>query len=198
MALLILTENEVQEKGLALVGSIALSQRPLSASTKERRFKAHFGSKAMVVAILWETLQLTSIADAVIKDPKESDFKHYLMTLYFMQNYPTEETLASRFNLHEQTARKWTRYYIKKISALKESLIRWPTDQEWGKDTFIISVDCVNFGINEPRHPVLHKIKKFFDRKGGKAGVTYEIALHLWENRLVWLNGPFPPNEGGD
>ena len=36
----------------------------------------------------------------------------------------------------------------------------------------------------------------YFDRKGGKAGVTYEIALHLWENRVVWISGPFPAATG--
>ena len=28
--------------------------------------------------------------------------------------------------------------------------------------------------------------------------MTYEIALHLWKNRVIWFNGPFAPNDGGD
>lgn len=83
-----------------------------------------------------------------------------------------------------------------KIGALKDDYIKWPDD--WGDLIYIISVDCVNFGINEPTHPTLHKNKKMFDRKGGKAGWTYEIGLHLWKSKIVWVNGPFPPNDGGD
>mgnify|MGYP005865085489 CR=1 FL=1 len=91
--------------------------------------------------------------------------------------------------------RHWVGFYAKKIAALLPEYVKWPDNWD---TTFIISVDCVNFGTNEPRHPTLHKQKEYFDRKGGKAGLTYEIALHLFENKVVWMNGPFPPNAGGD
>ena len=113
-----------------------------------------------------------------------------------MKTYDTEDQVASRFGCHEQTARKRIQYYLQRIASLKEQKISWPTD--WGDATFIISVDCINFGVNEPWHPTLHKMKEYFDRKGGKAGQTYEIALHLWQNRIVWISGPHRPNDGGD
>ena len=162
-----------------------------------RRFKAHFGSTPKVCAELWEGLQTTNIANAQVVNPSEDDFKKYMMTLHFLKAYPTEEELSSRFALHEQTVRKWVRFFVDKISSLLPQQVVWPEPNEW-QTTFIISVDCVNFGTLETRHPTLHKDKKLFDRKGGKAGLTYEIALHLWENRIVWINGPFPPNDGGD
>ena len=162
-----------------------------------RRFKAHYGSKPKVYAEMWEALQVTDIAAAKLTDLSDKDFDNFMMALYFMKAYPTEEELSSRFSVHEQTARKWVRFYVNKMSALLEARVIWPQDDEWDT-TFIISFDCVNFGTNETRHPTLHKNKKLFDRKGGKAGLTYEIALHLWENRVVWINGPFPPNDGGD
>jgi len=125
------------------------------------------------------------------------NFKDFMMALHHLKAYPLEDVIAGRFGVHEQTARKWAKYYTEKIAALHSEKIVWPQDNEW-TTTFIISVDGVNFGLNEPRHPVLHKQKNYFDCKGGKAGVTYEVALHLWENRVVWFNGPFPANENND
>ena len=197
MAPLIFTTEEVMTEGLRLVGYKERQLNRVRRKTAVRRFKAHFGSNAKVYAELWEALQVTDIVDAKVTDPSEVDFNNYMMTLYFMKSYPTEEELSSRFGIHEQTARKWVRFYVSKIAAYIEACVIWPNDDEWNT-TFIVSFDCVNFGTNETRHPTLHKDKKLFDRKGGKAGLTYEIALHLWENRVVWINGPFPPNDGGD
>ena len=181
--------------GLSLIGYSIEKQAVVKTRTKVRRFKGHYGSHPRVCAKLWETLQATEQADARVANATAKDLDNFLICLFFCKNYPLEETLASRFHIHEQTGRKWARHYVAKIAALLPTKVVWP--EEW-EATFIISVDCVNFGTNEPRHPTQHKQKKYFDRKGGKAGLTYEIALDLWRNRMVWFNGPFPPNDGGD
>lgn len=98
--------------------------------------------------------------------------------------------------MHKQITHKWTQFYAKKLAALKPEVIVWPSDEEWDDAVHIVSFDGVNFALNEPVHPTLHKDKQYFDCKGGKAGYTYEIALHLWENRIVWCNGPFPASFG--
>lgn len=33
--------------------------------------------------------------------------------------------------------------------------------------------------------------KDIFSHKSNGAGFTYELALSVYENRLVWINGPF-------
>ena len=163
------------------------------------RFKKLFGLHPSTYAKTWSQLQTTNIIQAQIQPDQRTDkaFNMFLMFLYFLKAYGKEEDVASRFEIHEQTMRKWVKLYAAKLEALLPEYVKWPADHEWGT-TFIISVDCVNFGTNEPRHPTLHKNKKMFDRKNGKAGLTYEIALHLWESRVVWFNGPYPPNDGGD
>lgn len=163
-------------------------------TTKIRRFQRHYGPNPTVVSLIWSTLQTTTVPDAIITKRALADFVNFLMALHHLKAYPVEEVLANRFDVHEQTARKWVHFYIKKLAALKESKVKWPNPL--GASRFIISVDCVNFGVNEPRHPFLHKVKEYFDRKGGKAGVTYEIALDLWSSRVVWMNGPFPAATG--
>jgi hypothetical protein len=195
--MLIYATGEVLRKGLLLVGYSERALLSIDRKAWKRRFKAHFGSTPKVCAELWEALQVTQIDNARVTNPSEKDFNNYLITLYFLKSYPTEEELSSRFGIHETTARKWIRYFVDKISSLLPERVIWPEDNEWDT-TYIISVDCVNFGTLETRHPTLHKDKKLFDRKGGKAGLTYEIGLHLWLNRVVWINGPFPPNDGGD
>ena len=187
----ILTTDEVLAHGLSYVDN--RRQDRVFHSTLTRRFRSNFGSHPRVISQLWEDLQTQDL----IESNTMKDFKMFIMTMWHLKGYATEEVIAGRFNIHEQTVRKWCRYYVQTISQIIDWKVVWPNDNEW-KTTFIISVDCVNFGTNEPRHPVLHKMKKYFDRKGGKAGVTYEIALHLFENRIVWFNGPFPPNDGTD
>ena len=191
------TSNEVLARGLELVNISIERQQRVANKTNVQDFISFYGSHPGVYAVLWETMQSTELADARITNPTPQLFDRYLMTLHYLKAYPLEKHLK-RFGCHEQTARKWIKFFVTKIAALKSALIVWPSDEEWGNHVFIISHDGVNFGMNEPTHDTLHKDKRYFDRKGGKAGHTYEIALHLWENRIVWFNGPFPANSGGD
>jgi hypothetical protein len=48
------------------------------------------------------------------------------------------------------------------------------------------SVDETHCCINDPRDP------KFFSHKLGKGGVNYELALHIYEDSLIWMSGPHP------
>ena len=40
-------------------------------------------------------------------------------------------------------------------------------------------------------HPRLSKNKSWFSHKSNGAGVSYELAISIWLNKLVWINGPF-------
>jgi len=57
---------------------------------------------------------------------------------------------------------------------------------------FIISVDGVHCRIPEPKHPTLSKDPAFYSHKSNGPGLSYELALHLFESKLVWLKGPLP------
>lgn len=45
--------------------------------------------------------------------------------------------------------------------------------------------------VNEPIHPVLGKNPKFYSHKFKQAGLLYELACSIYENKLVWMRGPF-------
>lgn len=56
---------------------------------------------------------------------------------------------------------------------------------------FRISIDGTQFWIEEPIDPDFRKNTKFFSFKFKHAGVNVEIALDLFQDRAVWINGPF-------
>ena len=46
--------------------------------------------------------------------------------------------------------------------------------------------------IKEPRR---NPDKLWYSHKYNKPGVSYEIALHLYKNKIAWVNGPFKAGE---
>jgi DDE superfamily endonuclease len=67
-----------------------------------------------------------------------------------------------------------------------------PGSANFSKDVFIVSVDGTHCAINEPNHPELSQDPAYFSHKLHGAALSYEIALSLWEDKIVWINGPFP------
>jgi len=59
-------------------------------------------------------------------------------------------------------------------------------------DEFIASVDGVHFRIEEPIDPEYRKNPKYYSHKFKQAALAMEVALDLFENQVVWINGPFP------
>lgn len=195
MALNILTTDEVLARGLEPVNYDVIRQESVKQKTRVRQFKTHFGSHPSIYAELWEALQTSDDQNVCVASNSSKDIDMFLKSIFYLKSYPLDDVLASRFGLHEQTCQKWVNFYVQKIAALKDAKIKWPVTWE---SIFIIWIDCVIFGINEPRHPTLHKDKELFDRKGGKAGLQYKVALHLWENRMVWFDQPSSPNKRTD
>jgi hypothetical protein len=75
--------------------------------------------------------------------------------------------------------------------------IVWPENWTTGSDnitdnTFIISVDGTHCAIDEPKHAVLSQDPAYFSHKMNRVALAYEVALSLFENRVVSVNGPFP------
>lgn len=57
---------------------------------------------------------------------------------------------------------------------------------------FLISVDGVHCCIKEPRHPTLSRDTHYYSHKFHQAAVNYELGISIYDNKLVWMNGPFP------
>lgn len=73
----------------------------------------------------------------------------------------------------------------------------WPAS--WEVDTvhdgipsFLVSVDGSHFKINEPSTGPTAKDPKYYSHKFQQSALNYELALSIYEQKLVWINGPFP------
>jgi hypothetical protein len=55
-----------------------------------------------------------------------------------------------------------------------------------------LTVDGTHCRINEPLNEEVGLDKRFFSHKHQSAGVSYEIAISTFENKVIWMNGPFP------
>lgn len=111
------TPDECMHIGLSLVG-FTERRRQVCRETMLSRFRAHYGSNPIVYSELFEDLQTTNIDIARIEG-KSVSIKYFLMAINFMQCYPTEHELSALFKVDEKTARKWVKFYIKKIHSLK-------------------------------------------------------------------------------
>ena len=78
-----------------------------------------------------------------------------------------------------------------KIQALKGMKIVLPTVEEFGDDLLVLSVDGTHTLWNEPGHPEFSQDKKAFSHKKKHAGLCYKLGIHLWESRLIWMNGSY-------
>lgn len=56
----------------------------------------------------------------------------------------------------------------------------------------ILTVDGTHCPIEEPKHPTRSRDTTYYSHKFNRAAVSYELAISTFEQKLVWINGPFP------
>jgi DDE superfamily endonuclease len=173
------------------------------------------GRSPCVCKKLWNDLQTTHLPEAQI-GRRQLRLDYLLMSMYFLKCYPMELQLSVTFKINERTARRWIRFYLQKIQGLKGqkvffylllmnwaiSLLQysvfpfinqivWPEQNDDGV-IFIGSIDGTHCPINEPRHEDLAMHRRYFSHKIHSAAVNYEIVISIYENKVIWVNGPFP------
>jgi hypothetical protein len=199
--MLILTDDEVLAKGLMFVGFNEQRQARVKYETNLKRFKDHYGSKPIVYAQLWEDLQLTDVLEARIpahitgnEKAVEKAFKHFMLALHFLTIYPTGSERAGSFALCEKTCGEKGWAFVKKISALKDAKITWP--EEWiptnpNLPYFLLSVDGTHCSYHEVKNPVLPYDPQMYSHKTNEPALAYEVALLLYDSKVVSVRGPF-------
>jgi hypothetical protein len=92
-----------------------------NAMTRNRRFKAWFGTDALHCLLLWNLLIKTKWTATLKSKPQP---KHLLWALLFLRNYSIEEVHASQVGgVDEKTFRKWAWFYIEGIASLVPLLV---------------------------------------------------------------------------
>jgi len=189
---IIYTPDEIMAMGFELAGFDRHRQK-VKRKTNLDRFRGAYGSAPVVVACIWEGLLTTSNPEARIDCKAAKHIDRFLLALHFLKVYPTERREAGIFGVDKTTTWSWHWYFIEKIQALKKEKIVWPEEWTNGGDdipTFLYSVDGTHCCINEPKHLTESKNPKFYSPKHHKAAVNYEVALSLWEPRVIHLEGP--------
>jgi len=187
----IYSPDQVLRRGLSMAASAEWKSARLwkqKHSVLVADFKAVYGAHPIVLSAIWLRLQTTEIAAARIDTSKKRSIhlKNFLRSMHFLKRYPTETIRKYQSGNTRKTVRKWCWYFVEHIAALRDEKIVWPGDNEW-TTIFIISVDGVQCRFHEVKHAVLSKDPAYFAHKFNGPGLGYELALHLFEPRLVWL-----------
>jgi hypothetical protein len=114
----ILTADELMYYGVAWAGYDRHRQQRAKPSTNIRRFTLKYGSSPIVCAQIWEDLQTTQIPEARVEE-QYLDLKYFLAANKWLYRYPIDEEQAAVFGTCSTTVRKWKRFYVQKIAALK-------------------------------------------------------------------------------
>ncbi len=90
--------------------------------------------------------------------------------------------LLGRWGLHKDTLRDNIWKTLGTIQEHKKRLINFDQDEFKHDEVHVMSVDCVNYLIEEPR---IQPSTKWFDPKSKSAGFKYEYAMPL---TLKWVS----------
>lgn len=124
---LVLSANDVTERGLTYMGISREKQVRRSSKANVDVFKNHYGASPVVLAEMWYDLCSTDIDDAKLTDKqkREKGFSCFLMAHHFLWTYPKNAgVLASRFGVCEKNASGralW--YWVGKVAALRAAKI---------------------------------------------------------------------------
>jgi hypothetical protein len=193
----LLTPTELLRFGLILMGFSPPRVDRVNQKQKMDWWASEFRATPQVYAMVFEDLQTTDIEDACIgNDATETECKYFMIAMHFLACYPKMNSMERTFNLSAKTLREQIWFYLGKVQALKVSKVVWPTRWNPNEDdgvetTFILTVDGIHFRVNEPQHPIYSKNAKYYSHKFHSAGLDYEIAMSIFEDRVVWINGPF-------
>jgi DDE superfamily endonuclease len=186
-----LSNAEILILGLALCGfSNKRVERTHELMCLER-FKDSYYACPQTVRDVYRDIQNPLLAGCKhIVKPNPS---YLLLALRFLKKYPSKYDLAGMGGCTEKTALERVWSYMGAIQAIKEHKIKWIFDDiDTYPEMYVASVDGVHCQIMEPR-----KIpsSKWYSKKFNKAGLTYEIGVAIYHDKIVWINGPFPAGE---
>ncbi|CAB9497057.1 expressed unknown protein [Seminavis robusta] len=180
-------EFEVIAFGLFRNGRLSGSE-----AVKDRRIRAWCG--VSVLSIAWYLLEM---GGSLIEG---ASMERYLWSLNMLQQYPTEENVASRCGgVDEGTWSKWVWYFIDEISYLENDVIQWSNRYigDVGNDC-LCSVDGVDFLSRGKKLHNGNPDKTRFSNKFKKASYRYEFATNIRASYICWLAGPYLPGTYND
>ena len=173
--------SSLRSIGLKVAGFDDKRQQNVCERTNNERFSASFGVSAKTL-------------EAVFLDMKKKDStlteRDFLMAVDTLKLYLTEHNMAGRWQCCEETYRNKWKKVVKAIADLRGQKIKFDPSDFPEDQIFLLTVDGVNFTINEPRvnNPGSH----WYDHKSHSAGLSYLVAVDVRRSRICWIDGPRP------
>jgi DDE superfamily endonuclease len=185
----IVTVQQILQAGLDLFYTTERIARVKNDATNIDRFNKKFGIQPVTACMVYEDLQKTAVDEARIDAPDGKTLKYYLISLYFLRKYPTEDIMESSLDFSPRYISRKVWEYVGRLQAMKAVKIVWP-DELNDQDIWVLTVDGTHCWIKEPSHPEFSQDKSKFSHKLNKAGKSYELGISL-NGGLIWMNGPF-------
>jgi hypothetical protein len=145
----IFTQSEIIYKGLRLVKFGSPRIKRARRKTNVKRFRKCFGGNPDAVLACWYDLQTTTVGGAFL-EPQDRQIDKFLMALYHLRKYPTDEERERIFDLSPNWSRNWVWFILEKIRASKAQKIVWEDECE---DIWVVSVDGTHCWMHEVAHP---------------------------------------------
>ena len=190
--MLVVSPSDVELLGLQYCGIPRINN--LKPKGRLLAFKAHYGTGPLELSQIWDDLNDKGIVTEA--ESTEDEFKYYRIANFVLWSYPkNSQILASRFGLREREVQGKSLWkLVRKIAQLKPHKIKWDVRLHETEDDFVYSIDCVDFRCWEKQHPDFPIDKKMYSKKFAHAAFKYEIAISVWESRVMWVAGPFMPS----
>jgi hypothetical protein len=200
-ATMILSVQEVLLHGLLFLGVSINHQGSLGNAKCHALFKDMFGSTPEVLTHVWSDLMTTEVPNASCVQGEKTlkGFRQFLMANCLLYGYPRNATWLRLlfFPIGEKDTRGeavWC--WIRKIAALLPTKInfldRWDDPDDETCELFIVGIDGTDCKIFEQKHEVFPMDRQLMSHKFKHAALKYEIGVAIYENKIVWVNGPFP------
>ena len=197
---MLLSVQEIKLHGLHFLGVNEIHQGSLGIKKCSEIFKEMYGSPPVVIAAMWHDLMTTDIpnASSIPADKTIEGFKRFLMAHCFLWGYPRNATWLRIlfFPIGEKDTRGeplWR--WVFKMQALLPTKIkfldRWNDADDPFCEKFIIGVDGTDCKTWERAHETFPVDRQRMSHKFNHAALKYEIGVAIYENKIVWVNGPF-------
>lgn len=168
---------EERELLLRVLDWVGFKRRKRKTKALVRRFKSMFGEGPVAINKLFN--------DCRRKQPSFKE-KYAFMTLQWLKTYAFEVDLAGRYGCCEPTVETKTKEYTRLFQSFLKTKVRF---SGFDRRIFQYTCDGQNYNTYEFR---MSPSSKWYNHKSHSSGVKYLYACHLYESRLVYMEGPVP------
>jgi hypothetical protein len=204
----VLTPDEVLKRGLKLVGFTNTQIGRVQEKKNQSRYRTHYGAHPVLLTLLQETTDENARLE--LDTTSRNGRRLTLNRLWIISLWPFTSFYATLLRSKQRPSSKYATkptdngsgiLWRRAIALLKDEVICWP--ESWNNADnkedpisqiiFAITVDGTHCHIEEPTHEDFSENPRYFSHKLKCDAYDYEIAISIFEGRVVWAARPYPP-----